>query len=356
MSDKDNKTEEATAKKLRDTREKGQVSKSQDLNAGIALLVYGVILGSLGKYVFLKGFKYLKVYLQSSIYNDLEITNLRAVFLNSIFTYFSLVIPIALIGIVVGVLSNLAQVGFLFTTKSLKPDFNRLNPISGFKNIFSKKAAMNFLKNFSKLIIVIILFYKNILSTSKEILNSGNIGTEKLFFFFIAFLKKNTFNIIVVMFILGVVDFFVEKRNYKKELRMSKDEIKEEMKEMEGSPEMKSARRQRQMEISMGTMMSNVKESTVVVTNPTHLAIAIKYEKGKDLAPMIMAKGADYIAQKIREEAKEHNIPIVENKPLARSMYKRVEVGDYVPSELYKAVAELLVIVYELEEANKGKI
>jgi flagellar biosynthesis protein FlhB len=158
------------------------------------------------------------------------------------------------------------------------------------------------------------------------------------------------------MLALAVIDFIFEKREFKKNLRMSKQEIKDEYKEMEGNPQIKSARQQKQRQLAMSRMMSSVPSSTVVVTNPTHIAVAIRYDTDKDKAPLVIAKGTDYLANKIKEIAKENNIPIMENKPLARTIYKEVEIGEYIPVELYKAVAEILALVYQLREKNKGRI
>lgn len=171
-----------------------------------------------------------------------------------------------------------------------------------------------------------------------------------------AFIKDLSLNIAVIMLILGIIDYVFERREYKKNLRMSKQEIKDEFKEMEGSPEIKAARQQRQRQIAMGRMMSSIKDGTVVVTNPTHIAVVIRYDSNIDEAPIVVAKGGvGYIAEKIKEVAKENDIPIMENKPpLARTMYKEVEIGgDYVPVELYKAIAEILALVYEMEEKKQ---
>lgn len=358
MSDKDGKTEDATPKKMEDARKKGQVAKSQDLNAGVSLLVFTLALGAIGNYLF----KNLYQFMQNSLSREfqLELTEpyLRGLAINSIFTYFSLFFPVAGIAIVIGIVVNLVQTGFLYTTDTLKPDIKKLNPIQGFKNIFSKKSMITLGKNLLKLILVFYMTYNNLSKNVNKILSSGEIGFENLFFFFLAFLKEITLNIVVVMFVLGVLDFFIQKKDHKKNLMMSKDEIKEEYKQMEGSQEIKSARRQRQREMSMGRMMTGVEESTVVVTNPTHIAVAIRYDTEQDESPILMAKGAEHIAEKIREKARDFEIPIIENKGVARTLYSDVEVGENIPADLYQAIAEILVIVYEMEENKnkKGKI
>ena len=356
MEDRENKTEEATPKRLRDAKKKGQVAKSGDLNSAVSFFIFTVLIGALGQYILNNSLKFLKNSLYVDYGININLSNLKVIGINSILQFFILVSPIAIIAIISGVIINLIQTGFIFTTEPLKPDFKRLNPIEGFKNIFSKKAIFTLGKNLAKLILVFYLTYKNLSKSVMALINSGNLGTEKLFYFFIKFIKDLSLNIAIIMLILGIVDYVFERREYKKNLRMSKQEIKDEFKEMEGSPEIKAARQQRQRQIAMGRMMSNIKDGTVVVTNPTHIAVVIRYDSNIDEAPIVVAKGAGYIAEKIKEVAKEHNIPIMENKPLARTMYKEVEIGDYVPVELYKAIAEILALVYEMEEKNKGKI
>lgn len=355
MSDKDGKTEDATPKKLEDARKKGQVAKSQDLNAGVSLLVFTLSLGAIGNYLFKNLYSYMKLSLGAEFQVELTEPFLRNLAVKNILTYFSLFFPVAGIAIVVGVVVNLVQTGFLYTTDTLKPDIKKLNPIQGFKNIFSKKSMITLVKNLLKLVLVFYMTYNNLSKNIHKILKSGDIGLANLFFFFLAFLKEVTLNIIVVMFVLGVLDFVLEKREHKKNLMMTKDEIKEEYKQMEGSQEIKAARKQRQREMAMGRMMTGVEESTVVVTNPTHLAVAIRYDRDQDGSPVLMAKGAEHIAGKIKERAEDFHIPIIENKPVARALYSQVEVGDNVPADLYQAVAEVLVIVYEMEEKKKKK-
>lgn len=356
MEDKENKTEEATPKRLRDAKKRGQVAKSADLNAAVSFFIFTLLIGVLGPYILNNGLIFMKNSLGMNFTMDMTKTNLRTMFLNNIIQYFIFFTPFALIALVIGVVINLAQVGFLFTTDPLKPDIKRLNPIEGFKNIFSKKSLFTLAKNMAKLILVFYMTYKNLKGSINQLLNSGNIGTEKLFYFLLDFIKALSLNIAIVMLGLGILDYVFQRRDHRKNLRMSKQEIKDEHKEMEGSPEIKGARRQRQRQLAMGRMMTNIEDSTVVVTNPTHIAVVLRYDSEKDEAPVVTAKGAGYIAEKIKEKARENKIPIMENKPLARAMYKRVEIGDYVPMDLYKAIAEILAIVYQMREKNKGKI
>lgn len=356
MEDRENKTEEPTPKRLRDARQKGQVAKSADLNAAVSFFAFTLLIGVLGPYVLNNGLNFMKNSLNVNFSQGLSISNLRSILLNNIVKYFMFFGPFGLIAIVIGIVINLIQVGFLFTVDPLKPDIKRLNPIEGFKNIFSKKSIFTLGKNIGKLILVFYMTYRNLSGSINELFNSGNIGTEKLFYFVLEFIKDLSFNIAMIMLILGIVDYIFERRDHRKNLRMSKQEIKDEHKEMEGNPEVKGVRRERQRQLSMGRMMANIEDSTVVVTNPTHIAVVLRYDSEREDAPIVTAKGTEYIAEKIKEKAKENNIPIMEDKPLARSMYKRVEIGQYVPMDLYKSIAEILAIVYQMEERNKGRI
>lgn len=356
MDDKENKTEEATPKRLRDAKKKGQVAKSGDLSSATSLLVFIMFMGVLGQYLFSNSLKFMKTSLESDYTTFITKSNLGPIFIKNIIYFGIILLPFAIIALVIGIGINLLQTGFIFTSEPLKPDFKRLNPIEGFKNIFSKKAMFNLIKNILKLVLVFYMAYGNLTKHINRLFNSGDLGTEKLFFFMMDFVKDLGFNIALVMFILSIVDYVFQRRDFKKNLRMSKQEVKDELKEMEGNPEVKSFRMQKQRQMAMSRMMSNIKTSTVVITNPTHIAVVLRYNSKMDKAPIVTAKGADYVAEKIKEVARLNKIPIMENKELARTMYKKVEIGEQVPVDLYKAVAEILAAVYQMQEKNKGKI
>lgn len=356
MAEKDNKTEDPTPKRLRDAKKKGQVAKSADLNSATSLFVFTILLGVIGNYILSRGISFFKRYFVISYSQDINFRTSNIIFTKASIEYILTFLPVAIIAMILGVIINISQVGFIFTTETLKPDIKKLNPIQGFKNIFSKKSMFALVKNILKLILVFYLSYKNLSNSIGSIINSTRLGTENLFPFFINFIKSFSLNIAVIMFMLALVDFVFEKREFKNNLKMTKQEIIDEYKEMEGDPQIKGQRRQRQRELAMGRMLESVKESTVVVANPTHIAIALRYDEKKDRAPIILAKGAGHIAKKIKEKARECKVPIIENKPVARKMYKELEVGDYINEELYQVVAEILIMVYEMEKKNKGKI
>lgn len=356
MEDKENKTEEATAKRLKDARKKGQVAKGEDLTSAVSFVVFGGLIGVLGPFIYNNSLSFMNNSMRINHNLDLTSRNAGIMLINNVMQFGFLLLPFAFIAVTIGIVVNLIQVGFLFTTHPLKPDFKRLNPIEGFKNIVSKKAMFKLVKNILKLIVVFYMTYRNLSKSLVKIPNAGSIGTQKLFPYMLDFVKGLSMDIAILMFILAVIDYVFQRRSFKKDQRMSKQEIKDEFKEMEGNMQLKQARQQRHRQLAMSQMMGNIPDSTVVITNPTHLAVVLRYDTTVDKAPIVTAKGADYIAKKIREIAKENKIPIMENKELARAMYKQVEIGEQVPVELYKAIAEILAIVYQMKEKNKRKI
>lgn len=356
MEDKENKTEDATPKKLQDAKKKGQIAKSGDLNGASGFFIFTILITSLGNYLLQNSYTYMKLSIARTPSTDITERFLRNIFLDDLVSAIRMLLPFFAVAMVVGIIANLIQVGFIFTVEPLKPNIKKLNPIEGFKNMFSKKTFLTLIKNLMKLVLIFYLAYKTLSTEFVRILNTGNIGTEKLFPFFLEFIKDISIDIAIVMFLLGIMDYVLERQEWKKNLRMSKQDIKDEHKQMEGDPEIKGKRKQKQREISMGRMIQDMEDSTVVITNPTHLSVVLKYDSEKDKAPLVTAKGADHLAKKIREKAKEYKIPIIENKPLARTMYKDVDIGDTVPTELYQAIAEVLALVYDIERKNKGKI
>lgn len=356
MEDKHSKTEQATPKRLSDSKKKGQTAKSADFNSAVSFLVFALLLGALGRYLFTNSMDMMKLSLQAGFGKMLSAGVAGGILLNSVESILMIFLPFGLLAMVLALATNLIQVGFVFTAEPLKPDFKRLNPIEGFKNIFSSKSMFNLVKNMIKLAVVSLVTYNGLKKVIVKIINSGQIGIENLFGFFIGIVSTLSVNIAALMIVIGIIDFIFQKRDFKKKLMMTKQEVKEEYKQMEGDPKIKAARQQRQRQLSMSRTMQDVEEATVIITNPTHIAIALRYRQGEDQAPVVMAKGLDYMALKIKEKAKEKGIPVIENKPLARAMYRNVEAGSFVPVELYQAIAEVLAMVYQMEKKNKRTI
>ena len=355
MSEKDGKTEKPSPKKLRDARKKGDIVKSPDLVSATSFLIFSMFFIPLWEFVIRQCMGLLSSsYSKQYNYEHLE-NNLSALGFQMIMKFFLIVSPFLAIAFFSAWLSNLLQVGLLFTASPLKPSFNKLNPISGFKNLFNKKAVFTLIKNIGKLILVFVITLKEIAKVLDSFFNAGFVGIEALPIFILDFLKTLSLKIAMILFVLGILDYAVQWLSYRKKMKMTKQEVKDEFKQQEGDQQIKAQRKSKYMQLISG-MMSQVKESTVVVTNPTHLAIAIKYDKENNGAPVVVAKGADLMAQKIREEATLNKVPILENKPVARSLYKSTEIGQPIPADMYEAVAEILAFVYQMNEQNKHKI
>ena len=250
-----------------------------------------------------------------------------------------------------GIVASLMQTGFIITGEPLKPSFGKLNPLSGIKNMISKRSIVDLCKNLIVISIVSIIAYKYISSNYQKIISMSNIYLPSLNIeiknLVIGIFKQ----ICIVLVVIAAIDYFFQFKMHNDDLKMSKQEVKDEYKQQEGDPQIKGKIKQKQREMSRQRMMQSVSDATVVITNPTHLAIALKYEEGGDMeAPKVVAKGADYVALKIKSIAKEHEVPIVENKPLARLMYDRVEIDDDIPPDLYQGVAEILAVVMKIKK------
>jgi flagellar biosynthetic protein FlhB len=351
MADDQEKTEEPTPKKIEDARKEGNVAKSQDV-VGVTTLVIGVIVIIFYlKFLFYRVMDFF-VYYISFFSHEFTLSDLINLVIKSALEVIILLLPFMLAIMLASIIGNVAQFGFLFTTKTIKPKFSKLNPITGLKNLFSKKKIFEGIKMTLKVAIAFGVGFYLFLTWLNEIpkLELFPLMTQ------IKWLMDKSiilaFTMIGVFIIFAAIDFAFQKYSYKKSLRMSKQEIKDEMKNSEGNPEIKAKIRQIQMKMASQRMMKEVPNADVVVTNPTHYAVAIRYNSNEDRAPKVVAKGVDHLAQKIKEIARENDVMIVENKPLARQLYAEVEIEEEIPEKLYKAVIEVLIIVYKA----KGKL
>lgn len=355
MSDKDGKTEKPTPKKLKDARKKGQIAKSQDLSSAISFGLFALLSAMIATYVF----QYSLVYLKNALSRPIDLygfaNNLPQLGFQSIIAMFILASPFLLIAFFSGVVGNMAQVGFHFSWDSIKPDFKRLNPIEGAKNILSKKTVVGLIKNLAKLGLVGWITFNALEKNLPLLFQAGNAGMERLFFLAVTLMRDLAINLAIFLGIVGIADYAFQVYDHRKNLSMSKQEIKEEYKDMEGDQQIKSQRKQRHRDLVNGNM-ADVKDAAAVIVNPTHISIAIKYEQGTDDVPIVAVKGADIMAKRIREEAKEHGVQIIENKAVARALYKICKPGQPVPPDMYQAIAEILALVYQIEEQNKHKI
>ncbi|RUM64862.1 MAG: flagellar biosynthesis protein FlhB [Sulfurimonas sp.] len=349
MADDGEKTEEPTDKKIEDARAEGNVPKSQDVSGVITLFV--AILAVLMLFPFIAEhmanlFKYYFSLVGTPITKpfmlDVAIITFREVLL--------MVLPLAIAVAIAGILAAFSQFGFLFTTKPLIPDFKKIDPIKGIKNLLSMKKLIEgvkiTLKSHTSLGVGFFFFFIFIeeLPTVALFSLADQLDWLKDKMIIIALVM------LIVTFVFALIDIIIVRKQYFDGLKMSKQEVKDEMKNMEGDPLIKSKIKQKQMEISRQRMMAEVSNADVIITNPTHYAVAIKYDEEKTRAPVVVAKGMDNMAQQIKKIARENDVHIVQNPPLARSLYAEVEVEKPIPEALFGAVAEVLAYVYKMNK------
>lgn len=350
------KTEPATAKKLKEAREDGKVAKSKELTAAFDLIVLFLVLKIFMSTI---GNGFIEIF--QSVYTlmpDFVSINAMDVSEQSItnFVYMILVqmikivAPFFVFGFAITLLINIIQVGWKVSAKPMKPKADRFNPINGFKRIFSKDSIFELLKSILKIAVIIYVAYSAIKDHANDIFILYDISLNQALALCGDIIINAGLKISLVYLIVGFADFIYQKYRFNEDMKMTKQEVKDEYKNTEGNPEIKGRQRQRMREASRRRMMQDVPKADVVITNPTHLAVAIKYEPEVNRAPIVLAKGEDFMAQKIREAAKENNIKIVENKPLARMLYANVDIGGEIPPELYQAVAEILAMVYNTRQ------
>lgn len=347
------KTEDPTAKKKRDARKKGNVAKSKEITTAITLIAVLLIVYTMSDFIILELKNFLIDYLGGAVRTNINYGTLRVTEIKFLIAFMKIFLPVGGTILLFGVIGNLIQTGIMFTDEGLKPQLSKLNPINGFKNMFSLKALGNLVKSVAIIVVLFYIGYSFMKRNFEGIMKSGDIYFPYLIYTIIDLIKKLLGAISLAVVVIAVIDYVYQRYTHNKELKMTKQEVKEEFKQMEGDPHIKSKIKQKQRQMATQRMMQAVPSSTVIVTNPTHISIAIKYERGKDSTPIVVAKGADVIAFKIREVAKEHDIPIIENKPLARLIYKEVEIDREIPEEMYQAVAEVLVAVYKIKNKYK---
>ena len=347
------KTEPATDKKLRDARDEGKVAKSKELTAAFDLIVLFLVLKVFMSFV---GEKLLGFF--SFIYNrmpdflnetqkDMSSVTVRN-FMNDIILQFLLTcLPFFIFGVVVTILVSIVQVGWKVTTKPMAPKLDKFNPINGFKRIFSKDAIFELIKSVLKIGVILYMAYSSIKSHQNDIFILYELPLKRAVALVGDIIINTGLKISIVYLIVGIVDYIYNKHKFNEDMKMTKQEVKDEFKNTEGDPAIKGQQRKRMQEASQRRMMQDVPKADVVITNPTHFAVAIKYDADTNQAPVVTAKGQDYVAMKIKEIARDNNIRIVENKPLARMLFHNVELGAEIPPELYQSVAEILAMIYK---------
>lgn len=346
---KEEKTEEATPKKKSEARKKGQVARSKDVGLAITMVTCTLVILLLSSMI-VGNLKDTMIYfLQSGMLQDINEMSIKSIVITILLKAGLCILPVVIPIMIAGIVASLMQTGFLLTGEPLKPKFSKLNPISGFKNMFSKKSFVDLLKNLAVVTVIGFIGFLYVRDNYDKILQISNTYLPSLGGQVQDLVVGIFFQVSLVLVIIAAADYFVQFRFHQKDLRMTKQEIKEEYKQMEGDPQIKSKIKQKQREMATRRMMASVADATVVITNPTHLSIALKYEEGNNEAPKVVAKGADLVALKIKEVAKENDVPIMENKPLARMIYEQVDIDREVPQEMYQAVAEILAMVYKLK-------
>ncbi|NTW15966.1 MAG: flagellar biosynthesis protein FlhB [Syntrophaceae bacterium] len=344
------RTEQATPRRREEARKKGQVAKSQEV-ASVAILLACIIYFYFdsGRLV-TKMMGMVRSFLKESGTLVISNNNIQSLAVDWLCEFFILLAPLLLTVLVAGLVANFVQVGFVISAEALEPKFSKIDPIKGFQKLFSLKSLAELAKNILKLCIVGYVAYVTV---------AGEIDTfpalmDKSVGEIMMYMGKVSFTIILrtswVLIILAILDYVYQRWEYEKGLKMSRQEIKDEYKQTDGDPLIKARIRRIQREMARKRMMAQVPKADVVITNPDHIAVALQYDQMKMFAPVVLAKGTGFVAEKIREIARENNVPVIENKPLARVLYKLVKVNEVIPENLYKAVAEVLAYVYGLKE------
>jgi flagellar biosynthetic protein FlhB len=350
----DEKTEEASEYRLEEMRKKGDVASSRELNS--VILLSGTLMATVlcGAFVYEEFTEYLSWLMRLDFQKTYQTKEFAEVISKTAWLALKCVGPVFGASFFLGFASQLAQIGFLYSPESLSLKFDRINPINGFERIFSKKSIAEVIKGVFKFVIVLSITYM----IMKDNLNlfSGFMHTEIAggLVFGKSLIFKLGYSVLLGLAVVAVGDFAWEKWSYRQKTMMTKQQVKEESKEKDGSPEVKQKIRAIQRQMATKRMMDDVKKADVIVTNPTHISVALKYDGESMVAPSLVAKGADHLALRIRELAKENDIPIVENVLLARTLYATVKVGHGVPRTMYKAVAEVLAFVYKLKRKKKA--
>ncbi|MBM7623505.1 flagellar biosynthesis protein FlhB [Sporohalobacter salinus] len=347
------KTEDPTPKRRKEAREEGQVAQSQELSMAFTLLFSFIMLFFLMDNILYESMQFMDKYFTDYMTMTLNNQTFHTLLLEIAKFIFQLVSPIMFVVALVGVVVGLLQTGFLFTPTSLQPDPSKLNPVSGFKQIFSKQTAAEFLKSILKISIVGIIAYFTIKGNLPKLITLSKVGVHQVVALIGNIVYSLAIKISLILILLGIIDFIYQKWEHEQQLKMTKQEVKEEKKQTDGNPEIKKRQKEKQQEMAMNRMMESVPEADVVITNPTHIAIAIKFDIDSMEAPIVVAKGKGEVAQKIKDKAEECGIEIVEEKPLARALYAQVEIDQEIPMELYQAVAEVLAYVYQVNEERR---
>jgi len=349
------KNEPATPKRRQEARKQGQIAKSREIPSVLVLLSSLGVFYFSGSYMFWNLSDLMRGIFQNIGFLHVESASVYVLLLKIAQQIFKILIPLMLIIIVAGIGANLLQVGFLFTAGPLTPKLSKINPIKGMGRLFSMSSLVELIKSIIKIFVVCFAAFFIVRGELESIPSLMQFEVREILSFFAMVSLKICLYTCLTLIVLAALDYVYQRWQHEKNLRMTKQEVKDELKQREGDPSVKTRIRKIQMEMSQRRMMEAVSEADVVITNPTSMAIALQYDTERMIAPQLIAKGADFIAERIKKIAEENGIPIVEHKLLAQTLFKSVEIGEFIPADLYRAVAEILAYVYQLKDVRYNR-
>lgn len=349
MAETDNKTEQATPKRTQDARGKGQVAKSREVPSALIMVACLTFFYFGADGIVDRTMAVMKDSFNNLHRADLTVDSIQLLVMTLLVKTVAIVLPLLLTLMAAGIAANLMQVGFIFSGEPIQPKLSKISPLNGLKNLFSLKTIAELLKSLVKISVVGIIAYLTIRNEAVDVLPLMEQSAWQIMTYIGHVSFKILFATCWVLIVLALLDYLYQHWEHGRSLRMSKQDLRDEYKNTEGDPLIKSRIRRLQREMAMRRMMTKVPTADVVITNPTHLAVALKYEQARMSAPVVVAKGANLIAQRIKDIAKENGVAVVENKPLAQVLYRMVDIMEAIPDNLYQAVAEILAYVYRLK-------
>ena len=353
--DQGEKTEEPTEHKLAEARKKGQIFKSTEIVSSLQFAAMMLVLSWTGGWAMRSFGAFVSdhVWGKISMLPPLTTTDVWIIFMGAIGAMAKLLLPVLLTAVIAAIILNMLQTGVIFSAQPMTPSFEKISPIAGFKRIFSRKSLMEFFKQMFKITVIGAVTYKIVRNEINTIVSTVAWDLPSIIHFTTSLMFRVIWYVTAAYMVLAVVDYLVQRKFFMKDMRMSLQELKDEFKDTEGDPQVKARMRQMQRAAIEQSIRQNVPKASAVVTNPTHLAVALQYEQGKQEAPIVIAKGERLLAQQIKDIAEEYDIPIVENTGLARTLFENCRVGEMIPGDLYKATAEVLAFVYRLKKKKE---
>jgi flagellar biosynthesis protein FlhB len=343
----------ATQRRREEARKKGQVAKSREVNSAVILLAALASLSLLAPTLLREIGNTFGFFIAAPHYANLTKADVPGLLMLAMERFFIILSPFLIVMVIVSVLVNVLQVGFLLSSEAIQPKGERINPVEGFKRLFSKRSLMELLKSILKIFVVGYVCFYTIRQAIPQLATLSDRGLNDIFYFLGVIGFRVGIRAAIVLIVIAVIDYAFQRYDFEESIMMTQEEFKQEMKQMEGDPHVRARIRSIQREMARKRMMEMVPEADVVITNPTEYAVALQYKPAENPAPVVIAKGQRLIARKIRDLARENGVPIVEDPPLARALFKEAEVGDAIPEGLYRAVAEVLAYVYRLEKSRK---